>query len=329
MLLLLLACTNGPETPTDTGSPLEPEPQASGLVGPADAGFGAAVALSPDGTLWIGAPHGEPAALYRATSSDDLALALEGSGRLGAALAAAADSDALVVGAPLADSTAGEVRDGSGALLAGGGQSAGLAVAWSDGWLAAHAKGWRSAEHSQETAARPSSLAAMVRDGVWVVGVGMAHSETMLQAGETTLAAPQPHAEAGYALAAGDVDGDGEPEWIVGAPAASAVYIVSADATAIEQTLTGSGRFGAALAVADVDADGTADLLVGAPMEGNGAQGAAYLYTAGDLSSAETAWTGSREGGQLGFSVAMVPGHLAIGEPGGAGQAGQVTLLRY
>lgn len=329
LVLSLFSCSDRSEPSSSTPLPHEPEITPSTDIGPvegpSDAGFGTAIALAADNTLWIGAPHGSPAALYVVEPGSTLTEALSGRNRLGAAIALSPNGD-LAVGAPLADGYAGVILDEDGSVLATGGQSAGLALTWADTWIAATATGWITPAGSTSTPGRPSALAAMQDDSGWIVGVGMAHSETMLLVGDTALAAPVPHSEAGYALAAGDVDADGEPEWIVGAPAISTVYVVDAAASQIEQTLTGEGRFGAALATGDVDQDGITDLLIGAPMERD-ARGAAYLYTLGDLSSAVTIWTGNRLGEQLGFAVTIGDGALAYSAPGAEGQRGRVSVV--
>lgn len=98
--------------------------------------------------------------------------------------------------------------------------------------------------------------------------------------------------QAGYAIggSAGDVDGDGIGEWIVGAygyGVTGAAYVLSADTTASSLgdaiRLTGEAdgdNAGRAVGIAgDVNGDGLADVLVGAAYEGSGgaAAGAAYL----------------------------------------------------
>lgn len=319
---LLLACTG----PTDTTAQPSPSGGPGIVTAPlADTGFGAALAYGGGGLLWIGAPFGSEGITYSLTPDGSLTEVFRSAGKSGVALAASPTDGGVAIGAPLADAFAGAVYDADGAVLAGG-ASLGLALTWADGWVAAHGSGWRSADRSEETPARPSALAAMQRsDGGWQIGVGMAHGGKMLQVGETTLATPPRSPEAGYALASGDVDDDGEPEWVVGAPAADKIFIVSADGGEIEQTLTGEGRFGHALAVADVNEDGTADLVVGAPMH-DGATGAVHLFYSGALDSPAVTWTSHRSG-QLGFSVAARAGFLAAGAPGDPGDKGAVFVF--
>lgn len=327
LMPFLLACPSPtPVTPPVTDTSDTEQPQGAVVInGAADAGFGSALALAADGTVWVGAPHGSPPSVHAHHPDGTPHVTLTGEGRFGAALSVD-NTGALIVGAPLADQFAGEVFDGSGNRLSTGGQSLGLAVGWTDTWIAANATGWQSATASVITAGRPTALATWQDGQTWMVGVGMAHHSDMLTVNGQTLRAPHDQAEAGFAVAVGDVDGDGQAEWVVGAPGRNEVYVVDLAATTIEATLTGEGRFGAALAVADIDDDGVDDLLVGAPMAANAA-GAVHLYTQGRLHLAQQTWTGSQEGAMQGFAVAMTGGHLAFGAPGAPGDSGRVTLI--
>ncbi len=92
----------------------------------------------------------------------------------------------------------------------------------------------------------------------------------------------------GIAITAGDLDGDGYSDLVVGADGASAVYVYrggpkffTATTHTPAWTLSGSGSFGVSIAnVGDVNADGFADLLIGAPSDGGGF-GAVYRVYGG------------------------------------------------
>jgi hypothetical protein len=137
----------------------------------------------------------------------------------------------------------------------------------------------------------------------------------------------QPGEFLGYAIAdAGDVDGDGTHDVIVGAPQGSLfcdgtetgagyAYVRSGATGAVLRTLAGSaarGHFGAAVASAgDVNGDGHADLLVGAPCDGaNGAESGAAYVVSGATGQTLYAVAGRSAGDHFGIGTAPVGGDL-------------------
>ena len=136
------------------------------------------------------------------------------------------------------------------------------------------------------------------------------------------------HDDAGLSVAlAGDVDGDGLPDLLVGAPgdddggsSAGAVYLVTAPSLGTWSLSSAIAKFwgeaagdyaGFSVASAgDVDDDGLADFLVGAPLEASGGAeaGAAYLILGAssggvELSSAVATFIGESGGDGAGYSI--------------------------
>ncbi len=166
------------------------------------------------------------------------------------------------------------------------------------------------------------------------------------------------HAEAQLGLAvaaAGDIDGDGRADWLIGAPGqptgsvAGAVLVCygspSPTAEACRTRVTGrpGEQFGAALAGAgDVNGDGYADVLVGAPLAGTAVtpghgRVALFVGTPGGLAP-KPVWTRSGSGRDAACGKAVLGlgdvngdgfGDVLVGAPGalaGGLPAGRVEL---
>jgi len=110
-----------------------------------------------------------------------------------------------------------------------------------------------------------------------------------------------PDDRAGQTLAAGDVDGDGRIDMLIGAPGAGRglVYLLLSpvgvtdtltDADAVLESEVESPSTGFALATGDTDGDGLAEVLLGAPQDSSGDDeaGAVYLFDGGVIGVVST-----------------------------------------
>ncbi|MCP4916248.1 MAG: hypothetical protein GY913_04940, partial [Proteobacteria bacterium] len=145
---------------------------------------------------------------------------------------------------------------------------------------------------------------------------GPVFGEVLLEDADAVLTGESAFANAGTAVAsAGDVDGDGLDDLLIGAPGQDRAYVVLSpveglmDLALSDAIIDGDGtsaRTGFSLAgVGDLDGDGLGDVLVGAP---GGTAGSAVLFsgpTHGEFSLEDGALTlRGGSGAQTGFSVA-------------------------
>jgi len=332
-LLLLLGCPEPAQVKSYPlfGEPVSPaDPDDTGtwtatgakVYGPRfDSGFGSAV-LVVGSRVWVAAPHGPTGAVFQVVDSS-LNKVASGAGRLGSSLAMGPDG--LWMGAPLRNAGLGAVIDITGTVVVPGTGSTGLAMSSGDPVLIAHGSGHSLGGGAlQGATGRPSAVAQI--DGA--VGIAMATGETALAVDGRTLARPATADAAGFSLTTGDLDGDGQAEWILGAPGSDTVHIVDPGTLEIRHSLTTEiGSFGAALCTADFDGDGQDELLIGAP-SASLTRGVVIAY-AGLLGEVELVeqWTGEAVGDRLGSAVDCSAQLAAIGAPGGAESTGYVRIL--
>lgn len=248
-------------SPDDTGQQV-PSFSVTQIAGTTeDDGFGSAIAANLT-TAWIGAPHGQPATVYQYRDGA-LSVAFTADGRAGSHLSLT--SEGLWVGAPLTSNGAGAVLNQEGQVRFEGTSGVGIALSAAGGGTYAHQNGWSALDGRGATLpSRPTAIA----EANGVIGVGLAQGAVALVIDARPLARSTPYDEAGFALAVGDVDGDGSVDWLLGAPGTGVVTAHnSADLSPI-RTWAGVGRFGTSIAVCDLDQNGSDDLVVGAPLAG-------------------------------------------------------------
>jgi hypothetical protein len=146
---------------------------------------------------------------------------------------------------------------------------------------------------------------------------------------------------------AGDVNGDGVSDVLIGAPGNSRAYVFNGATGALIFTLTspaspGADRlpsFGAAVAGGqDVNGDGKPDFLIGAPLQ-NSLSGGAYVFNGSNGTLQRKLRAPSRAMAKFGSSVALSPDLSGDGRPdilvgvpdiavNGLLNAGQVLIFR-
>jgi len=353
--------------PSITPAPFSPEGNQSGAqfasaVAPAGDingdGYGDLAVGAPGATngqngegrvvVYYGGPVGFPTELPPDTLESNQALAA-----FGASVAPAGDVngdgfDDLLIGAPKYAN--GQVNEGRAYLFLGG--SAGIAS--TPQW---------TAEGDQDSCSFAASVATagdVNGDGFDDIVVGaplydngqtnegrayvyLGSSAGLATSPARTLESNQVGAQLGASVStAGDVNGDGYADLLVGAPlfdngqideGAAFLYLGSSAGTAASASWTAesnqaSAQLGASVSTAgDVNGDGYADVIVGAPLFDNGQidEGRAFTYLGSSASLATTAaWTAESDqaGARFGASVAAAGdvngdgyGDVVVGAP--------------
>jgi len=133
--------------------------------------------------------------------------------------------------------------------------------------------------------------------------------------------------------AAGDVNGDGIPDVIAGAPGIGAVFVYSGSSGAQLYRIVGDSNeagLGSAVAgVGDLDGDGRADFVAGAPSSNaRGAGAGRVTLFSGATGKRLLSLDGENPGDAFGSTVAGANGRIVIGAPGaGAAHHGRVYVF--
>lgn len=283
-----------------------------------DDGFGSAIAVSNDG-VWVGAPHGGKGRAYR-WKEQRLELMFEGVGRTGSHIANT--SDGIWVSAPLMESGEGAIFDAQGELRFSGSDGTGIVVSQAGSGTYAHSGGWRSLDgRTGSTEGRPTAIA----EANGVIGIGFAFGSIAFTADSAEISRGVLGDEAGFSLAAGDIDGDGTQEWIIGSPGSNTVTAHnSSDLSAVAQWV-GSGRFGTSIAVCDLDGNGRDDLFIGSPFYGPTGNVTRYA----DFSESPTPWEFDWPEAtlQIGAALSCGNGSLYVGAPGDHDTLGRAIAI--
>jgi len=119
---------------------------------------------------------------------------------------------------------------------------------------------------------------------------------------------------------AGDVNGDGVSDILIGAPGQGRAYVFNGATGALIRTIPSPAAetlasFGSAVAGGrDVNGDGILDFVIGAPLQG-GLGGAAYVFNGANGTLLRTLRGGRQAFAKFGSSVALIPDVTGDGRP--------------